>query len=468
MTVEWVILYFLYGQVFFVMGLVTGLQWRRHSRLELARALPWLTAFGIAHGLNEWGYIFVPLQTVSMPTNMATVVYLGHLMLLAVSFFFLFQFGVELPTPLFPKHRWLRDVPGAVLVLWLGALVLRAMWLQEPLDLILSIGDGWSRYFLCFPGAMLAAVGLYRQARRVREMGLPRIDRYLTGAAVAFAVYGLVGGLIVPTAPFLPASIINHDLLNQAIHVPAPVFRSLCGLAMAFFVTRSLTVFQAESDHRIAQIEQAHLLAADRERIGRELHDGTIQNIYAAGLGLEAAQHAIEGDPVQAQEQIQAVMATLNRTIQNIRTYIFDLYAEEQIVMLRGTLDDLVHELRLDAILDVDLQVCDLRCGKLTTAQTAHLIQIIREALSNIGQHAQATHATTSLHCEQGRMRLTITDDGIGMPATTTGPGAHQGRGISNMQARAALLQGEFAFESAPEQGTQITVLFPCGAEVGA
>ncbi len=62
LEVNWIILYSVYGQVFFIMGLVTALLWRRHSRLPLARPLPWLAAFGIAHGLNEWGYIFIPLQ----------------------------------------------------------------------------------------------------------------------------------------------------------------------------------------------------------------------------------------------------------------------------------------------------------------------------------------------------------------------------------------------------------------------
>ena len=48
LEINWIIIYFVYGQVFFVMGLATGLQWRRQSRLELARPLPWLAAFGVA------------------------------------------------------------------------------------------------------------------------------------------------------------------------------------------------------------------------------------------------------------------------------------------------------------------------------------------------------------------------------------------------------------------------------------
>ena len=47
------LIFFVYGQVFFIMGIAIVLQSRRYSRLELAHSLPWLAAFGITHGLNE-------------------------------------------------------------------------------------------------------------------------------------------------------------------------------------------------------------------------------------------------------------------------------------------------------------------------------------------------------------------------------------------------------------------------------
>ena len=96
---NWIILYAVYGQVFFVMGLVTWLNSRRKSRLELAQALPWLAAFGLTHGLNEWGYIFVPIQAQYLPPAVVDVLIVGHLLLLVLSFFFLFQFGVKLLLP---------------------------------------------------------------------------------------------------------------------------------------------------------------------------------------------------------------------------------------------------------------------------------------------------------------------------------------------------------------------------------
>jgi hypothetical protein len=62
--INWTILYCIYVQIFFITGLVTGLQWHRQGRLELARPLPWLAAFGVAPGLSEWGYIFIQVQAI--------------------------------------------------------------------------------------------------------------------------------------------------------------------------------------------------------------------------------------------------------------------------------------------------------------------------------------------------------------------------------------------------------------------
>ena len=56
------IILFLYGLVFFLLGLIIALQSQRYSRLDLARNLKWLAAFGIAHSLHEWGDLFIPIQ----------------------------------------------------------------------------------------------------------------------------------------------------------------------------------------------------------------------------------------------------------------------------------------------------------------------------------------------------------------------------------------------------------------------
>jgi signal transduction histidine kinase len=462
LEVNWIILYFVYGLVFFVTGLVTGLQWRRQSNLDLARPLPWLAAFGIAHGLNEWGYIFIPLQALYLPDSAVRLMVIAHLLLLAVSFFFLFQFGVELIASLVPGHRWLRAMPLIMLLVWGTVIFLRGMLAQDSLSVLVAIGDAWSRYFLWFPGALLASIGLYHQARQMRRLELPRIATYLTGAAAAFLVYALVGGLIVPTSPVFPANLLNYSLLDRTIQIPAPVFRSLCGLAMAFFIVRSLEVFQVEDDRRMAEMEQAQILATDRERIGRELHDGIVQNIYASGLGLEEAYHLVSEDAGRAQQQIRAVMDGLNRTIHDVRRYIFDLQIAEQSRELETVLEDLVQDLRLDTLLDVHLEVEGQRCCWLDSEQVFHVQQIAREALSNVVQHAAASQVTVNLNYLGNATRLTVADDGQGLALAALADNGREGQGMVNMQERARLLGGDLVMQSEPERGLRLELTVPC------
>jgi signal transduction histidine kinase len=460
LEVNWTILYFVYGQVFFIMGLVTGLQLRRTSHLELARALPWLAAFGITHGFVEWGYIFVPAQALYLEDAGVRLLMLAHLAALGGSFFFLLQFGVELASPSLPHRRWPRLVPVALFLLWGSAVILRAQTSNNSLNLLLAIGDGWSRNLLCLPGSILAFLGLRRQARQVKDMGLPRIAAYLLGAAVAFLAYGVVAGLIVPTTPLFPANVINYALLDRIVGLPMPVFRSLCGLAMAIFVVRSLAVFRAETERRIAEMEEAHTLAQERERIGRELHDGIIQNIYAAGLQLERIPNLPVSEASRG-DQVGSVLAILDQTIQDIRRYVFDLRAVQQPHALEIALANLVRDLRLDTMLEVDLNVTGEPCWQMGSVEVSHLTQIGREAFSNVVRHANAQKVTIELEYSLGQLRLSVADDGEGLadgPPTAAG----HGRGLSNMRERCESLGGQLSLSRSPGGGLEVQVIVPC------
>ena len=98
---------FLYGQVFFVLGLAIFLQSRRHSRLRLARDLRWLALFGILHGLHEWGLVFIPLQTSYLSDTAIKVSMTIQVWLLAGSFICLLIFGARLLEAKFSWMRWL-------------------------------------------------------------------------------------------------------------------------------------------------------------------------------------------------------------------------------------------------------------------------------------------------------------------------------------------------------------------------
>jgi signal transduction histidine kinase len=299
-----------YGQVFFVMGLAVALQSRQRSELPLARALTWLAGFGIVHGLMEWGYLFVPIQAGFLPQPAIELLLLLQLAMKPIGFALLFQFGVELVVSTRPAsaplaRSPLRWVPAAACVMWVVATAALsstvaagftpdpAPWLPEPeilpaieaVGAPLAVGDVTARALLALPGALLVAIGLRRTTRLLGPMAGPQVTRALRAASVAFVVYAALAGLVPMPAPFPPASVLNSQTVLDTLGIPIEVFVSITGLAIALAVIRSLQLFEQETDRTLADARRRELLLRERERIGRDLHDGIIQSIYAAGRG---------------------------------------------------------------------------------------------------------------------------------------------------------------------------------------
>src|SRR5512139_1103330 len=188
---------FVYGLVFFVMGLAIVLQSRRNSRLELARSLPWLAAFGFLHAANEWGDLFIPLQDVFLSDNAIHLLRALQLLLLAGSFACLMQFGADLLCPLPARWQWLRFAPASAFAVWLiGPFVLGFLRTADN-RIWEASADAWARYLIGFPGGLLAAYSLRRYAHeRIQPLGLPRIYRMLRVAGISLAAYAVLAGLI--------------------------------------------------------------------------------------------------------------------------------------------------------------------------------------------------------------------------------------------------------------------------------
>lgn len=456
--INWIILYFIYGQVFFVTGLIIALQTDRRSELDLARTLPWLAAFGLLHGLTEWGYIFVPLQGLYLPPIWFQATQVLHMLVLGLSFGCLLGFGVAL---LFSEQKFW--VGPLALGLWLASGPLAGVVLEWPLAQWLNLWEILARYFLAFPGALLASAGLTLQAREVRRMGFGETARFLLGAGAAFGVYSVAGGLAVPDGPFFPASWLNYSLVQGTLGVPVPVFRSLCGLAIVYTVTRSLQIFRLRAEQVLAEMRRQRLLAEERERISRDLHDGTIQSIYGAGLRLQAALQRMERSPEEARRIVEQVLEGLNATIEELRRYIFSLEGTRAHQDLESALSELIQETRLDTFLEAEMRISGQPCCCLQRSQAENLVQIAREAISNVVRHARATRVRVDVVYGGDRLHLRVEDNGVGFRE-----GVPQGQGLRNMRERARLVGGSLAIRSQDGRGTVVEVVMPCGGNDGS
>jgi signal transduction histidine kinase len=450
------IIIFIYGQVFFVMGVAILLQSRRYSRLDLARSLPWLAAFGILHGFNEWGDLFIPIQAQFVPDPVIHFMRAIQTLLLAISFACLLQFGVELFRPLPDRFRWLRFVPLAVLVLWLLGGFWIGLQLSPDLETWHDVSNATARYMLGFPGALLAAFSLRRHARlRIQPLGLPRIYNTLRVAGLALAAYAVLGGIIASRAPIFPANVLNSEWVVTHLAFPPSLLRSIAGLVLAVTIIRALEVFEVETDRLIDQMEQAQVIAIERERIGRDLHDGAIQTVYSAGLLAEALRKKADG-PVAA--GLDRLMSTLNEAIADLRGFMSDLRSDNSSADLATAITSVIEATRKASGLKVDWTPQPL--AGLPPDRITHLIAFVREALSNAVRHAQARSIQVRAEVIDRHLKLSVRDDGRGFAADTP-----HGFGLRNMRDRARLLGGEVIFDSTPGKGTTVTLNIPMERE---
>lgn len=435
----------LYAQAYFVLGLAVALQWRKESSLVLARTVPLLAGFGLCAAVAIWGDIFIPLQTYLAPPLIRTLRILQNALFL-VSFGFLLHFGMRLNW----DKPWATRLPWMAVSIGAFALLIGAFGGTDQLVLRLWV-ERLGRPLLVFPGAFLAAWGLRGQAERIERLGLPDyVVDWLRVAGVFLGAFAILGGLIVPTGTT------GETWMDALFGIPVAVPRTIIGAILAYAMIQGLRIFRHELQRMVAEMGRARALAADRQRIGRELHDGTIQVLYGTGLMLENVRHNLHADPDNAERQLQTAMQMLNETIADIRRYIFDLSSGED--ELAEALGKLTNELETQAEISVDYRI-EGKVPQLRPDMRSHLLQMVREALTNAQKHSGGDSVTVLLRGDTDALRLFVADNGRGLPAG--GAFRPGGQGIPNLRARAQLLDGEVTIRNRSGGGAVVEIEIP-------
>lgn len=209
-------------------------------------------------------------------------------------------------------------------------------------------------------------------------------------------------------------------------------------------------------DHEGTRAELERLLVLeDRERIAKELHDGVIQALFAVGMGLQGTA-LMSGDP-ELGERIEGAVGELDRVIRDLRNYIFGLrpgiLADRQLDQaLRHLGDEFQQRSGVVTVVEVDATVA----AELSN-RAGDLVQLVRESLSNVGRHAQATTVRVSLFRRDDHAVVEVDDDGTGFDTET----ATRGEGLTNLEKRAEALGGKARIESTPGLGTTVLLELP-------
>ncbi|MDD3329192.1 MAG: ATP-binding protein [Zoogloea sp.] len=287
------IVFFIYGLAFMVLGVVIVIWPKEGSRFEFARLSLWLTGFAFVHGTLEW----MELWRVVRNDNPALAA--ARPLTLLASYVLLFEFGRRM------LHAAQADTPhrqrsGAwIHALLLGGVAAGSFAHDASLDSLAIC----TRYLYGFPAALLSAVGLQAYAgQRIRPELTPRefttVRRSCQLAGAAFAAYGVLGGLIVPQAPWPPASWLNQEGFVATVGIPVQILRAACAVLIAASMAHVLRIFHLEQQQHLTRtLQQTADALEEAGRLGR--HNRLLLESVAEGIfGLDTAGRTTFINPV--------------------------------------------------------------------------------------------------------------------------------------------------------------------------
>lgn len=238
----------------------------------------------------------------------------------------------------------------------------------------------------------------------------------------------------------------------------------LLGVAGVAWLGYRLRVQQLERANAAQQEFSRRLLNAhegERQRIAAELHDGLSQSLaiirQRATICLQA-----QGDAERQQEQMEEIAEAATAVIDEVRDIIYDLRPVQlDRLGLTNSLREMLEKVGRAHGLTIEHELDDL-AGRLPKESENSLYRIVQEAVNNIVRHAQARRATVQLKLQADGLRLVVADDGRGfIPDATRDWVRGSGLGLTGIHERTRLLQGQLLVESAPQQGTTLTILLP-------
>jgi signal transduction histidine kinase len=200
-----------------------------------------------------------------------------------------------------------------------------------------------------------------------------------------------------------------------------------------------------------SRAEATDTQAAELRRIERDLHDGAQARWVAMGLNLGAVERLLDQDPEAARKLLASARNASAEALVELRQLVRGIHPP---VLAERGLGDAVRALALDSAVNVHVAV-ELP-GRVQAPVEAALYFAVSELLTNVAKHARAQRASVDIRFYDGRVRVTVTDDGHG------GADVAPDGGLQGVRRRLATFDGELSLASPPGGPTTATLEVPC------
>lgn len=358
---------------------------------------------------------------------------------------------LELRARLVPEHLGLGWLP----MLWLGYLSFLFFpilfgWIDEQATLVTlaTIPVFLWLYFRAYRSVGLAMLGPIAGMAMLAFVLQPFnsfANTYMVYVAASAAFLGSLSLALIVFGALLIVYTWQVLWLGQPAFIPALTF--IVGVPLCIANWQWLLQHRKDAQLRLSHDEVRRLAQlAERERIGRDLHDLLGHTLSLIALKAELARKLFDRDAGAARTEIADVERVARQALAQVRRAVTGIRAAAMAPELASA------RLLLDgAGIEFSYQVTGV---ELPPAQETCMALVLREAVTNVQRHARAARVEASLRVDAGQVILTVVDDGRG--------GAEElGNGLRGMAERVSALGGELRVVSPPGHGTRLVARLP-------
>jgi signal transduction histidine kinase len=268
----------------------------------------------------------------------------------------------------------------------------------------------------------------------------------VTPLVVALALYGIDWPDLPVAIAFTLVGVIIAPIIGTAI------MTSMRQRAQLASLVAELAASRAES----ARLSREAGVAAERERLAREIHDTLAQGFTSIVTLAQAVEPELETDTAAAKRHIELIRTTARENLAEARAMVAEL---TPIALHDSSLPAAIQRLcdRLSAEADVAVTLrAEDDLPVLGMATDVVLLRAVQEAFANVRKHAQATSVTVNLSSPGDALRLSVADNGIGLDDEHA-----EGYGLRGMRSRVTQVGGTMSVSSTPGGGTTVVVEVP-------
>lgn len=219
-----------------------------------------------------------------------------------------------------------------------------------------------------------------------------------------------------------------------------------------------------EVDNELYRLSLLETQEKERQRISRELHDSTAQNLTSLVHKTELCSKLIDMDPIRCKLELSTMSRSLREVVNDTRRMIYNLRPMSfDDIGLEATIERALDKLKLDKVCNISFNV-EGESYYIKPVIGITLLRIIQEACNNAIKYADASVISVTMVYKEKSIILLIEDDGKGFDVENldvTSRNDNSGFGLSMMKERVYLLSGKINIESEENDGTKVEVIVP-------